>query len=142
MLNYSNKTKLIAFGILTNLIVFVIWLVNYEDSRSQDILMMSQSKNLANGLERYYSQFRLYPQSEAISLTDLASLSENGFNVAGEISYWSLDQAWLREGIYQSDGQQYTIQFNLAHGWQALGLKSGGGFCQLLTGLVWQCVSK
>ncbi len=142
MFNYSNKTKLIGFGILTVLIVFVIWLVNYEDSRSQDILMMSQSKNLANGLERYYSQFRSYPESEATSLVNLLSLSENGFNITGTVNYWSLDQDWLREGIYQSDGQQYTIQFNLNHGWQALGLKSGGGLCQLLTGVVWQCVSQ
>lgn len=142
MFNYSNKTKLIAFGVLTILIVFIIWLVNYEDSRSQDILMMSQSKNLANGLERYYSQFRSYPQSEATSLVNLVSLSENGFNVAGNVNYWFLDQSWLREGIYQSDGQQYTIQFNLNHGWQALGLKAGGGLCQLLTGVVWQCVSQ
>ena len=142
MFNYSNKTKLIAFGILTVLIVFLIWLVNYEDSRSQDILMMSQSKNFANGLENYYSQFRSYPQSEATSLVNLASLSENGFNVAGTVSYWSLDQDWLREGIYQSDGQQYTIQFHLSHGWQALGLKAGGGLCQILTGVIWQCVSQ
>ncbi len=142
MFNYSNKTKLIAFGILTILIVFIIWLVNYEDSRSQDILMISQSKNLANGLEMYYSQFRSYPQSEATSLVNLVSLSENGFNVAGALNYWSLDQGWLREGIYQSDGQQYTIQFHLNHGWQALGLKAGGGLCQLLTGVVWQCVSQ
>ena len=142
MFNYSNKTKLIAFGILTILIVLVIWLVSYNNSRSQDILMMSQSQNLANALEQYYSDYRSYPQSEATSLALLSSLSDKGFNVVGEKDYWRLAESWFRDGIYQSDGEKYTIQINLNHGWQALSLKTGGGLCQLTTGVVWQCASQ
>lgn len=142
MFNYNNKTKLIAFGVLTILIVLVIWLVSYNYSRSQDILMMSQSQNLANGLEQYYSQFRVYPVAEATDLATLNSLSEQGFNVVGKADYWRLREAWFRQGIYQSDGGKYMIQINLSHGWQALGLKTGGGVCQLTTGVVWQCASQ
>lgn len=142
MLNYSNKTKLIVFGILTALIVLVIWLVNYNYSRSQDVMMMAQSQTLANALEEYYSQFRTYPKLEATNLNNLNSLSEQGFNQAGVKTYWTQTQTWWREGIYQSDGEKYVLQINLAHGWQALGLKAGGGLCQLTTGVIWQCLSQ
>lgn len=142
MLNYTNKTKLIIFGILTILIVFVIWLVNFEQSKSEDILMMSQSQGLANALENYYNNFRVYPQALAVDLGTIQSLSEQGFNTVGQDNYWQLDEAWLRAGTYQSDGSKYTIQFTLNHGWQALGLKNGGGLCQITSGVVWQCASQ
>ena len=142
MFHYSLKTKLIIIVIFLALLVATIWLVKYNFSRSQDIQTIAQTKTLANALETYYAQYRAYPVSEGIGLSGIYLLSDQGLNTEGATTYWRMNRSWWREGAYISDGTKYIIQFDLKHGWQALGLKNGGGICQISSGVVLQCQSQ
>lgn len=142
MFDYSTKTKVIVIASLVILVVALILLTNYNNSRSRDLTMVSQTRNLAIGLELYFDKHNTYPAIAKTKLADVKTITENGLNQPGEYLYFMAPD-WVMGGTLISASDRYIIEFNLNHAWDLWALKSSdGGTCRLSNYLQMICQEK
>lgn len=141
MLDYSLKTKIIAIASLIILLVSLIWLINYNNSRSRDLMMLTQVRDLAVSMERYFDKHNKYPEISKTKLTDIKTITDNGLNQPGDYLYFQ-SAAWLADGTITSAKDRYIIEFGLNNSWDLWALKSGGGTCRISNYLQMICQDK
>ncbi len=143
MFNYSKKNKILMIVGIIIIIIGIVFVVRYNNSRSYDLTFVSQSNTFATGLERYYDKFNEYPKAAKVSLEEIESLSNNGFNEVGDLNYFNRNFKWKRSGTYISDGEQYLIEFSLNNSWPVWNiLNSKGGKCRINSNIIMECISK
>jgi hypothetical protein len=141
MFNYSKKIKIISLVILAVLVGLIIFMVYFNNNRSDDIVVFTQSKELAVALEKYYDKFNEYPELEKTRTNLLTKLTDNGFNQEGDIIYWQGGYEWARGASYTSDSNNYTIIFRINNKWPMWGINTyNGGICTIATNLSISCV--
>ena len=142
MFDYSTKTKVIVIASLVILLGLLIWLINYNNSRSRDLTMVTQTRALAAGLESYFDKHNVYPEFSKIPLTSVRAITENGINQVGDYVYFQAP-AWVMDGTVVSTKDRYIIEFSLNNSWDLWGISSaGGGSCRLSNYLEMICQSK
>ncbi|PWB38540.1 MAG: hypothetical protein C3F02_03385 [Parcubacteria group bacterium] len=140
MFNYTARTKLyllIALAIAIALAFFIIAIFN---SRASDLRVASQSQILGAALENYYSKFNTYPSSPRIDASQIRTITENGINRPGEVTYYQTSFNWAKSVTYSSTGEEYNIEFEVTNSWPDWGA-SRGALCQLKTNLKLECRS-
>lgn len=142
MFKYSLKIKILLIFLFTILIVGLVFLVNYNNSRSRDMQFVSQIKTLANGLELYYDKFDSYPISEQkIPVENIKYISEKGLNQQGDVYYFYRNFSWVGQATYTAIENDYQIDFNLERSWPVWGLDAyGGGKCRISKNVYLKCV--
>ena len=141
MFNYSTKIKAISIAVLVVLIILISVAIGFYNSRANDIVVFNQAKSLANGLEKHYDKFNIYPVNEKVKADFLTTVSDNGFNQAGAIIYWQNHDKWAREASYTSDGNNYIIRFVVNNKWPMWGIDTHkGGICTMATNMNINCV--
>ncbi len=141
MFNYSKKIKIIGLIILAILVGLIIFMVYFNNNRSNDIVVFTQSKELAVALENYYDKFNTYPELEKTATDYLTKLTNNGFNQEGDIIYWQGGYKWARQASLTSDGDSYTIRFRINNKWPMWGINTyKGGICTIASNINISCV--
>ena len=142
MFKYTLKTKIIFIFIFAILIAGLVFLVNFNKSRSRDLQLVSQIKTLATGLELYYYKFDAYPISEQkVSLDQIRYISNKGMNQEGSVYYFRRNFDWAGEATYTAIKDDYAIDFDLERSWPTWGLTSyGGGKCRIAKNVYMKCV--
>jgi hypothetical protein len=140
MFDYSLKTKIIAIASLIILLVSLIWLINYNNSRSRDLIMLTQARDLAVSMERYFDKHNKYPEISKTKLVDVKTITENGLNQPGDYLYFQ-SATWLADGTITSAKDRYIIEFGLNNSWDLWALNNGGGNCRISNYLQMICQS-
>jgi len=142
MFDYSIKTKVIFILSLVVLIVALIFLTNYNNSRSKDLEIIRQAKNLAISMERYFDKNYAYPEFSKIKLDGVQAVTENGLNQEGDYLYFR-SEGWAKDGSIVSTKERYIIEFELDNSWETWEVNSGSGaFCRISNYLEMICQSK
>lgn len=140
MFHYSLKTKILLALALVVLIILSIILVQWQNSRTRDLELISQVRALATGLENYYSQFNAYPEIKKTKAYDIDILTENGFNQAGKKVYFNGDINWAGEATLAANSTNYSLEFSLKNSWPVWGL-SQAGRCRFTANMAMQCIA-
>ena len=102
--------------------------------------MVSQARELATSLEKYFDKTNTYPELVKTKLANIQVLTENGLNQEGTYIYFDkLD--WSKKGTIVSTKEGYKIEFELDNSWDLWNLK-GGGVCRISNYLTMTCLSK
>lgn len=136
--DYGLKIKLILSMVFLSLIMLVFLLVSYQDSRADDLTLVSQLQVLASGLERYYDKFQSYPEAKRVAVENIRIISENGLNQSGNTVYYKVSGYWPRSAVLASDREDYTIEFTLDNSWSIWPAQAGGA-CLLKSGMIMDC---
>jgi len=128
-------------AILVVLIALIIFMVFFNNSRSNDIVVFTQVKDLATALEKYYDKVNRYPELEKVNTDVLFKLTDNGFNQDGKVIYWQRSGDWARIASYTSNGDNYTLRFGINNKWPMWGINTQkGGICTISSNLNISCV--
>ena len=140
-LNYSKKNIIIFSIILLILLVASIFLSVKNQSRAKDLSFISQAQILAESLEVYFDQNNQYPVLKETNLSNIKTLSENGWNQSGENIFYKAPAKFLRNATLVVDKDSYSIKFNLKNSWKTWGLtKFSGGDCKLTNNIQISCL--
>jgi len=106
--------------IMTLLIFFVILGLNNR-ARVKDIALIKELKEFSYGLEKYYSNYRRYPEAQQLNLSDNLIISDNGLAEPHGSVYYRGD---VDSGAasYSSDSLAYEIHFKLRRHWPVVGV--------------------
>ena len=58
MFDYSIKIKVIVISVLVILLIGIFFLINYNNSKVRDLEMITQTRNLATAMEKYFEKRR------------------------------------------------------------------------------------
>ena len=140
MFDYSIKTKAIFISAIVISIIALIFLLNYENSRNRDLIMVSQIRGLATSMEKYFDKNNAYPEISKTKLDNIEVITENGFNQEGDYIYFYKSD-WSKDGTIVSTKDLYAIDFELDNSWDLWGIK-GSGKCRISNYLKMECLSK
>ncbi|MFA6307867.1 MAG: hypothetical protein WCS88_01590 [Patescibacteria group bacterium] len=142
LFDYSIKIKVALIAIFIILVVVLIFLINYNYSRGRDLKRVSQVREIATAMERYFDKTRTYPETAKINLSTINFISENGINQTGEYLYFKASNREI-DGTLVSSLDRYVIEFPLDNSWDLWGVTSSdGGTCRLSNYLEMLCKSK
>lgn len=142
MFDYSVKAKAISISLLVVLLIALVYLINYNNSRARDLEMVAQARTLATGMEKYFAKNYSYPELAKMKLSKVKVVTENGINQNGDYLYFQAPD-WVMDGTVQSTPNRYLIEFDLNHSWELWGLSDfGGGTCRLSNNLKIVCANK
>ena len=144
MFNYSLKTKIFLIMAFIFLAVFLIIATTEEKRRANDLLLVSQARQLAFGLERHYDKFNTYPLLEKTPAENIRSISEKGINATDmERVYFWRNFTWAGPATLISREDNYLIEFELQRQWLLWNIDSNkGGKCRITANMVMSCLPK
>lgn len=141
LFNYSRKVKIILATLLGLVIFSVVGFVIFDNSRVKDLEAVEQAKIFATALEKYYDKYNAYPVNKEIDINSINTLTENGFNQVGEVSYYQRNKNFSRVVFFVASDNNYTIKIQLKNAWKVWGLNSWqGGECRLTNYLDFKCL--
>jgi len=131
LFDYSITVKAILIGVLIILIGLLVFVTKYSNSRSYDLYRVSQARELANSLERYFDKNNSYPETSSINISSIKIITENGINQTGDYVYFKQGNGVI-DATLVSTKERYIIQFNLDNSWEVWNIDSkNGGTCRV-----------
>jgi hypothetical protein len=141
MFDYSIKIKVIVISVLVILLIGIFFLINYNNSKVRDLEMITQTRNLATAMEKYFEKSNNYPEIEKLSLDKIQALTENGLNQKGDYLYFN-NLSWVKDGSLFSTKDRYIIEFELDNSWEVWNVGGGGASCHISNYLEMICQPK
>jgi hypothetical protein len=125
--------------ILVLFIIFIVIGINNQ-ARVKDVALVNQLKEVSTGLERYYSNFRRYPEAEDLDLNRDIIISDSGF-AAPEKEIYYRGEVTAGDATYSGNASSYEIRFKLRKKWPEVGVTKGK-YCIIKNSFTISCGEK
>ncbi len=138
---YSLQTKTIFIGLIILAIIGIALVANYNNSRSRDVQTVANARLLAGALEKYYSLYRSYPETDKITIDKLKYISDQGVNESGTAVFYTNNVVWPEDTTLAIQSDDYQLDFSVNNSWPVWGVtKFKGGRCRILKEAALYCV--